>query len=201
MPACRGRKNAFVDLLAPLKINFKGGVSVLNLSEKKDLVQLLNVRLSDTQIAILVDYKGLDVASISQLRDDLRKEGVKFKVVKNTLLSMASKGTDSELMVEFFSGPNAIVTCKDDPVAPARILVKFAESNNKLQIKAGAMSGKALSSDDIKALAKLPSREVLLSQLLSTMNEVPTALVRVLAEVPRSLLNVLNAIEDRKKAA
>ena len=173
----------------------------MNLSEKKELVQLLNARLSETAISILVNYKGLDVESMTKLRSDLRNEGVKLKVVKNTLLSMASKGTDSALMEDYFSGPNAIVTCSDDPVSPARIIAKFAKSNDKLEIKAGAMNGKALSPEEINALAKLPSREVLLSQLLSTMNGVPTAMVRVLAEVPRSLLNVLNAIEDQKKAA
>ncbi len=173
----------------------------MNLSEKKEIVQLLNTRLSETEIAILVDYKGLDVASMTQLRSDLRKEGIKFKVVKNTLLKMASKNTDSVLMKDYFSGPNAIVTCADDPVSPARILVKFAEGNDKLKIKAGTMNGRILSIDEIKALAKLPTREILLSQLLSTMNGVSTAMVRVLAEVPRSFLNVLNAIEEQKKAA
>ena len=173
----------------------------MNLSEKKELVKLLNARLSETAISILVNYKGLDVESMTKLRFDLRNEGVKLKVVKNTLLSMASKGTDAALMEDYFSGPNAIATCSEDPVSPARILVKFAETNNKLEIKVGAMNGKALSPEEIRALAKLPSRDVLLSQLLSTMNGVPTAMVRVLAEVPRSLLNVLNAIEDQKKAA
>ncbi len=173
----------------------------MKLSEKKELVKELNTRLSKTAIAVLVDYKGLDVAAMTRLRADLRSEGVKFKVVKNTLLSMASKGTDSALLNDYFTGPNAVVTCEDDPVSPARILVKFAEDNDKLEIKAGAMNGKTLTPDEIKALAKLPSREILLSQLLSTINGVPTAMVRVLAEVPRSFLNVLNAIEDQKKAA
>ncbi len=173
----------------------------MNLSEKKELVKLLNARLSETAISILVNYKGIDVESMTKLRSDLRNEGVKLKVVKNTLLYMASKGTDAALMEDYFSGPNAIATCSEDPVAPARILVKFAEVNDKLEIKAGTMNGKTLSPEEIKALAKLPSRDVLLSQLLSTMNGVPTAMVRVLAEVPRSLLNVLNAIEDQKKAA
>jgi len=173
----------------------------LNLSEKKELVKALNARLSETEISILVDYKGLDVASMTQLRSELRKEGVRLEVVKNTLLSMASEGTDSAHIRDYFSGPNAIVTCKDDPVAPARILVKFAEGNDKLTIKAGAMKGKALGFDDIKAIAKLPAREELLSQLLATMNGVPTSMVRVLAEVPRSFLNVLSAIHDQKEAA
>lgn len=173
----------------------------MNLSEKKELVKALNARLSETEISILVDYKGLDVASMTQLRSELRKEGVRLEVVKNTLLSMASEGTDSAHIRDYFSGPNAIVTCKDDPVAPARILVKFAEGNDKLTIKAGAMNGKALGLDDIKAIAKLPAREELLSQLLATMNGVPTSMVRVLAEVPRSFLNVLSAIHDQKEAA
>jgi len=173
----------------------------LNLSKKKEFVAQLETCLKETQISILVDYKGLNVEAMTQLRSELRKEGVQLAVIKNTLLGMASKGTDTALMEDFFKGPNAIATCKDDPVAPARILVKFAEANDKLEIKAGSMNGKLLSVDDIKTLAKMPSREVLLAQVLSAMNGVPTAMVRVLSGVPRGFMTVLNAIGEQKEAA
>lgn len=173
----------------------------MNISQKKECVDKLHTRLSETSISILVDYKGLDVESMTRLRTQLRAENVELEVIKNTLLALASEGTDTVLIKDSLSGPNAIATCKDDPVAPARLLVKFAEENEKLEIRAGAMNGKALSADDIKALAKLPSKEVLLSQLLSVINGVPTSMVRVLAQVPRSLLNVLNAVGDQKEAA
>jgi len=173
----------------------------LNLSNKKEFVEQLKVCLAETQISILVDYKGLNVEAMTRLRSELRKEGVQLAVVKNTLLGMASEGTDTALMKDFFKGPNALATCKADPVAPARVLVKFAEENAKLELKAGSMNGKLLSVDEIKALAKMPSREVMLAQLLSTMNGVSTALVRVLGGVPRAFMTVLNAIGEEKEAA
>lgn len=173
----------------------------MNLTTKKELVQKLNSQLAESEIALIVDYKGLNVESITQLRNELRKEGARLEVVKNTLLSMASEGTSVSAIKDFLKGPNAIVTSKDDPVAPAKVLVKFAENNQKLEIKAGAMNGKALNIDEIKALAKMPPKEVLLAQALSAMNAVPTAMVRVLVEIPRSFLYVLNAIGDQKKAA
>ncbi len=173
----------------------------MNLSEKKELVAGLNARLSESQITILVDYKGLDVEAMTALRAELRKEGANLEVVKNTLLSMAAQGTDTAVIDAAFKGPNAVITSKTDPVAPAKVLVKFAKDNQKLEIKTAAMNGKALSLDDIKALATMPSREVLLAQVLSAMNAVPTAMVRVLNAVPVSLLNVVTAIKEQKEAA
>lgn len=173
----------------------------MNLTTKKELVQKLNSQLSETEIALIVDYKGLNVESMTQLRNELRKEGAQLEVVKNTLLSMASEGTSVAVIKDFLKGPNAIVTSKDDPVAPAKILVKFAENNQKLEIKVGAMNGRVLNIDDIKALAKMPPKEIMLAQVLSAMNAVPTGMVRVLGAIPKSFLYVLNAIGDQKKAA
>ncbi len=170
----------------------------MNLTTKKEFVDKLNSKLSEIEIALIVDYKGLDVKAMTQLRNDLRKEDVQLEVVKNTLLSLACKGTSISVIKDFLKGPNAIVTSKSDPVAPAKILTKFAEDNQKLEIKVGAMNGKLLNVDEIKALAKMPPKEILLAQLLSTMNGVPTAMVRVLNEVPRSFMTVLNAISEQK---
>ncbi|SLM27788.1 50S ribosomal protein L10 [Desulfamplus magnetovallimortis] len=173
----------------------------MNLTTKKEFVEKLNLRLSEVEIALIVDYKGLNVEEMTQLRNDLRKEGAQLEVVKNTLLSMASEGTSVSVIKEFLKGPNAIVTSTEDPVAPAKALVKFAEDNKKIEIKAGAMNGKVLAVEDIKALAKMPPKEVLLGQLLSTMNAVPTSMVRVLSGVPGAFLNVLNAVKEQKEAA
>lgn len=124
-----------------------------------------------------------------------------MEVVKNTLLERASEGTDAALMKDFYKGPNAIVWSTDDPVAPARILADFAKDNEKLEIKVGTLSGKLLTVEEIKQLAKMPSREALLGQLVYTLNAVPTSIVNVLSGVPRSFVNVLNAIKDQKEAA
>lgn len=174
---------------------------MLNISQKKELVERLAKDFSESEISILVDYKGLDVSSITSLRAKLREAGVQMEVVKNTLLVRASEGTDAALMKDLYKGPNAIVLSKDDPVAPAKILVDFAKDNAKLEIKAGTLSGKLLDEESIKQLAKMPSREELLGKLVYTLNAVPTSFVNVLASVPRSFVNVLNAVKDQKEAA
>lgn len=174
---------------------------MLNISQKKEQVERLAKEFSESEIAILVDYKGLDVLKITELRAQLRNEGVRMEVVKNTLLERASQGTDAALMKKFYKGPNAIVLSLDDPVAPARILVDFAKDNEKLEIKAAALSGKLLSVEEILQLAKMPSKEELLAKLVYTLNAVPTSFVNVLSGVPRSFMNVLNAIKDQKEAA
>ncbi len=174
---------------------------MLNISQKKELVEKLTKDLSESQISILIDYKGLDVLQMTDLRAQLRGEGVQAKVVKNTLMIRASEGTDAALMKDFFKGPSAIILSKDDPVAPAKILVDFAKKNEKLEIKAGTLSGKLLSFEELKQLAKMPSREELLGTVVYTLNAVPTSFVNVLAGVPRAFVNVLNAIKDQKEAA
>lgn len=174
---------------------------MLNISQKKEQVKRLAKEFSESEISILVDYKGLDVLKMTELRSQLRNEGVRMEVVKNTLLERASEGTDAALMKDFYKGPNAIVWSTDDPVAPARILADFAKDNEKLEIKVGTLSGKLLTVEEIKQLAKMPSREALLGQLVYTLNAVPTSIVNVLSGVPRSFVNVLNAIKDQKEAA
>jgi large subunit ribosomal protein L10 len=104
-------------------------------------------------------------------------------------------------MKDFYKGPSAVVTSENDPVSPAKILVDFIKDNDKLEIKAGAMAGKLLSVDEIKQLAKMPSKEELLGKLVCTLNAVPTSVVNVLAGVPRAFVNVLNAVKDQKEAA
>lgn len=174
---------------------------MLNISQKKELVARLAEQLAQAQISILVDYKGLDVQKITDLRAKLREAGVHMEVVKNTLLNLASQGTDCALMQESFKGPSALVTSDTDPVAPAKILMDFAKDNEKLEIKAAAFGGKLLGSEEIKELAKMPSREELLGKLVYTLNAVPTSFVNVLAGVPRGFVNVLNGIKDQKDAA
>ncbi|MCA1794153.1 MAG: 50S ribosomal protein L10 [Desulfotignum sp.] len=174
---------------------------MLNISQKKELVERLAAQLAEAQISILVDYKGLDVQKITDLRAKLREAGVQMEVVKNTLLNLAARGTDCAVMQDYFTGPNALVTSAADPVAPAKILVDFAKDNEKLELKAAAFGGQLLGYDQIKELAKMPSREELLGKLVYTLNAVPTSFVNVLAGVPRGFVNVLNGIKDQKDAA
>ena len=173
----------------------------MRLDEKKKITDDLQDRFSRSAIVVLTDYKGLDVTSINDLRRRLREEDIEYQVVKNTLLVRASEDTEVALIRDFFKGPSAIALSYEDPVAPAKILTKFAKENQRLEIKVGVMNGKLLDVDAIKALSKLPSREVLMGQLLSTLNMVPTSFVRTFAEIPRGLVNVLAAIRDQKEAA
>ncbi|MBT4508991.1 50S ribosomal protein L10, partial [Desulfobacula sp.] len=99
---------------------------MLNISQKQEQVKRLAKEFLESEISILVDYKGLDVLKMTDLRAQLRNEGIQMEVVKNTLLERASEGTDAALMKDFYKGPNAIIISKDDPVAPARILAEFA---------------------------------------------------------------------------
>jgi large subunit ribosomal protein L10 len=173
----------------------------LRLEEKQKIAEDLRERFSKSVIMVLTDYKGLDVAAMNDLRRKLREEGVEFQVVKNTLLVRAAEDTDAAMMKDYFKGPSAVALSYDDPVAPAKVLTQFAKDNKKLEIRAGLLNGKVLDAGAIKALAGLPSREVLLGQMLSVLNGVPTSFVRILAEIPRSVLNVLTAIKDQKEAA
>jgi large subunit ribosomal protein L10 len=173
----------------------------LRLEEKQRIAEDLRDRFSKSAIIVLTDYKGLDVAAINDLRRKLRAESVEYQVVKNTLLVRAAEDTDVALIEDFFKGPSAIALSYDDPIAPAKVLTQFAKDNEKLEVKVGLLNGKVLDAGAIKALAGLPSREVLLGQILSAFNEVPTSFVRTIAEIPRSLLNVLTAIKDQKEAA
>jgi large subunit ribosomal protein L10 len=173
----------------------------LRLEAKQQITEDLHERFAKSAIIVLTDYKGLDVTSINDLRRKLRESNVEYQVVKNSLLVRASEDTEVAAIKDHFKGPSAVAISYDDPVAPAKVLTQFAKDNKKLEIKVGVLNGKVLDVQAIKALASLPSREVLLAQFLATLNAVPGSFVRTLAEIPRSLVNVLTAIKDQKEAA
>ncbi len=173
----------------------------MRLDAKQQIAENLHERFARSAIIVLTDYKGLDVAAMNDLRRKLREANIEYQVVKNTLLVRASEDTEVAAIKDYFKGPSAVALSYDDPVAPAKVLTQFANDNEKLEIKVGVLTGKVLDVQAIKALATLPSREVLLAQFLSALNAVPTSFVRALAEIPRSLVNVLTAIKDQKEAA
>ena len=173
----------------------------MRIDEKKKIVEYLREIFSKFKVLIVTDYKGLDVKTINELRRKLKEADVEYKVVKNSLLIRASENTDVELIKDDFKGPAAIAVSYNDPVAPAKVLMQFAKEYEKLKIKAGVMDGKALDLSAIKALSELPSKEVLLGKLLSVLNGIPTSLVLALSDVPKKLLNVLQAIKEQKEAA
>jgi large subunit ribosomal protein L10 len=173
----------------------------VKLDEKKKIVEELHERLVKSKVVIVTDYKGLTVETMTELRRKLREAQIDYRVVKNTLLIRAAKETGVALIQDQLKGPSAIALSFDDPVAPAKVLMEFAKKNAKLEIKAGVMEDRVLDLASIKALAALPSREALLSQLLSAMVGVPTGLVSVLNGIPQKLMYALQAIKDQKEAA
>ena len=179
----------------------RGCKSTLDIQEKKRIAEDLKGRLEKSTIVILTDYKGLDVAAMNQLRRKLREAGSEYQVVKNSLLVRASESNDVSLIKDSFKGPSAIALSYDDPVAPAKVLTDFVKENKNFEIRVGVLNGQVVDADGIKALSSLPSREVLLAQVLSTMNAVPRSLVTALSDVPRRMVNVLQAIKDQKEAA
>lgn len=173
----------------------------MKIENKKQFVKSVKDRFQKSKVVILTDYKGLDVAAMTELRAKLREAQIEYQVIKNTMLRLASEGTDVEAIKESFRGPSAVALSFEDPVAPAKILTDFAKDHDKLEIKIGVMGGKVLEPDGIKALSSLPSREELLATVLATMNAVPTSLVTALSDVPRRMVNVLQAIKDQKQEA
>jgi large subunit ribosomal protein L10 len=173
----------------------------VKIEQKRDIVATLHEKFAKSQLVVLTDTQGLNVTAISSLRRKLNEAGVEFKVVKNTLLVRASQDTGVAAIQKSFKGPSAVAVSYGDPVVPAKILSEFAATNDKFGIKIGVMGGRALSPESVRAISMLPSREVILSQLLSVINGVPASLVRALADVPRRLLNVLQAVRDQKAGA
>ncbi len=166
---------------------------------KAEVVQELQEKAARAQIGILADFTGLNVETMTQLRRQVKEVQGELKVAKNTLLRRAAgNGSLFAPLADQFVGPNAVAFGYADPLALAKLLVKFAQDKPLLKIKGGVLGGQVLSPKDIEALAKLPSREVLLAQLLGAMQAVPAGLVTVLAGVIRGLLNVLVAIKDQK---
>lgn len=172
----------------------------MRILKKQEIVGELKDKFAKSKVVIATNYIGLNVAEMNSLRRKLRESGSEYHVVKNTLLHRASEGNAAEPLREFYQQNTAVALSYSDPVAPAKILVEFAKDNPKLIIKAGALNGKLVSANGIKALADLPPRDVLLGQLLSVMNGVPISLVRVLSGVQQQLVNVLLAIQDQKQA-
>jgi large subunit ribosomal protein L10 len=166
---------------------------------KEQIVSELQEKLKEAKLGVLTSFSGMNVKKMEALRNALRKSNAELKVVKNTLLGIASKETDFSVLADHFKWPVAVVLSHKDPVGPTKVLVDFAKKNPELEIKVGVLDGKLLTRSDISALAELPSREILLGKLVSVMAAVPTSFVTVLSGVPRNFVQVLNAYCDKKK--
>ncbi|MCM3734120.1 50S ribosomal protein L10 [Fictibacillus nanhaiensis] len=139
------------------------------LETKKQVVSTISEKLQSSQSTILVDYRGLTVAEVTELRKSLREAGIEFKVYKNSMVVRAAEENNLNELAEYLTGPTAIAFSNEDVVAPAKILNDFAKKHEALEIKAGVIEGRIASLEEVKALAELPSREGLLSMVLSVL--------------------------------
>ena len=144
-------------------------MSVEAINAKKVVVEEIAGKFKESQSAVLVEYRGLSVADVTELRRALREEDVEFKVYKNKLVQRATESVGYADLNDKLVGPNALAFGKSDAVAPARILAKFAKTHDDLVIKAGIVEGKVLGEDEIKEIAKLPGREGMYSMLLGML--------------------------------
>jgi len=172
--------------------------------EREQAVKSLAKRFSECSGAIVMDYKGLNVEKITGLRRQVRETGSEIKVAKNTLLKIATRDTAYEALHDSFVGQTAVAFIGGDPALLAKVLTKFNKEESKenpettFQIKSGVLETSVLSLAEINHLGDLPSREVLLSQLLGVLSSPMTGFVSVLSDIPRKFLRVLTAVTEQK---
>lgn len=170
------------------------------LQQKTQNVEEIREKINKAQSIVLVDYRGLNVAQITELRSQYRKAGVDYKVYKNSMMRFAFKEEGLEQFNEYLKGPNAIAFGFEDPVSAAKITSEFAKTNDKLEIKAGIVDGKLIDVKGVNDLAELPPREVLIAQVLGGFNAPIQGFANVLQGTVRGLVVALNAIAEQKNA-
>ncbi|MBO1005425.1 50S ribosomal protein L10 [Pseudogracilibacillus auburnensis] len=139
------------------------------IEKKKQVVEEIAEKLKSSVSTVIVDYRGLSVAEVTELRKQLREAGVEYKVYKNSMSRRAAEAAELNGLTEVLTGPNAIAFSTEDVIAPAKIINDFAKSHEALEIKAGVIEGNVATVEEVKALASLPSRDGLLSMLLSVL--------------------------------
>jgi len=171
------------------------------LEQKKQVVSELSEKIKSAKTIVFVDHRGLTVEQDTELRNALRKEGVQYGVVKNTLTRFAARENGLEGLDTYFNGPTAMALSTNDLVAPAKVMAEYADKFEKLDIKVGVVEGKIVSAQDINVIAKLPPREVLVAKVLGGFNAPISGFVNVLNANLRGLAVALNAIAEKKAQA
>jgi len=171
------------------------------LEEKNRQVAEFQEKLKSAKMAVLTEYRGLTVAQMARLRRDLRKVDGEYKVIKNTLGVRALKDTSYGELGKLLEGPTGWVFAYADPVVLSKVLVKFFEEHPKLTIKAGLLEGELLSQEQLKGLAKMPSRPELLAKLLALMQAPAVQLLRLIQEPGAQVVRILEGVRKSKEQA
>jgi large subunit ribosomal protein L10 len=171
----------------------------LNREAKAVVIDDVSAQLAQAQSVILAEYRGLDVANITELRKKARDAGVYLRVLKNTLVRRSVAGTPFEILADKMVGP-LIYGISTDPVAAAKVMNDFAKANEVFVIKAGAMPNYLMDAAGVKALASMPSRDELLSKLLGTMQAPVAQFVRTLNEVPSKFVRTVAALKTQRES-
>lgn len=167
-------------------------------AEKQEELASLEKTFRQVDTAVLIDYKGITVPQVTELRRQIRAAGGNYVVVKNTIAKRAAKGTTFESLDAHFAGPTAVVSTGADPVAIAKAIQAFNKTTPVLKVKAAVVQGKAVAAGTVDELASMPSKPELYAKLLYVLNAPAQGLVTVLSGVQRGLLNVLVAVEKKK---
>lgn len=181
--------------------NYKGGELMPNLEKKQQVVKEIEQKLSEAKLVVFTDYRGLSVKEMTDLRNQLRAPGVEFKVLKNTMTEFALQNLGYDELIEHIVGPNAVLFSNEDPVAPAKAIFDFIKKYKKLEVKVGLVEGKMIGAEQVKALADLPPREVLVAQVLGTMQAPITSFVTVLNANITGLVRALDQIREQQEAS
>ncbi|MBU0599304.1 50S ribosomal protein L10 [bacterium] len=171
-----------------------------SLREKETvIVEDLRSKLGKANLSVLTDFKGLNVKEITELRNKLRKENIEYKVVKNTLIKRAVQGINLSSLDKYLAGPTAVAIDLNETTFLAKALLDFNKEYKKLEVKVGILQGQVITSDKVKELADLPSKEVLLTRLVTNLKLPLTNLVSVLSSPIKGLLVCLKAIKEQKE--
>ncbi len=168
-------------------------------SKKSEVLEKVKTILDNNKNVVLTEYRGMNVQEMTEFRAALRKAGVQLKVLKNTLSKRLFKDVGMEEMNGQMEGPVAVGFLSDDVAASAKVLLDFAKKNEFLKIKAGYIDGKVVSMDQVKAIASLPSREVLLGMVLGTLQAPVKSLMTVMRGTTQNLVYALNALKEKKE--
>lgn len=170
----------------------------LTRTQKENIVESYQEGLAASPNAFLVNFSGVSVPEVTDLRRRIRELGCRYEVVKNRLALRAFEGTAFEGLVEHFEGPTAIAFGGEDPVALAKVLTDFAKEVPAIEFKAGLVDGQAVAGAEVKAIASLPSREDLIAKLLYLLQSPVSRLVRGLGAIPQQFVSVLEQVRQQK---